>query len=181
MIREAIEHQIGMWTRMRHPALLDMFIRRNGHEGNPQKRPRGYRKRAYKACFKNSAEHVLFRDPSLTYVEGFAISSGIGMLIHHAWMEDTERNVIDLTWQNPEACHYYGVSFDAAALKRLTLEYRHYGLLDTGVGLNAALMFRMDPALEQIIEDMMNRRHAPDACQLFEGCIPIQEEVDATQ
>ena len=47
---------------------------------------------------------------------------------------------------------YFGVEFDTALLRRETLRNKYYGLLDTGIGLNANLMFKIDPELKTIVE-----------------------------
>jgi hypothetical protein len=156
-IKTYLEDWIKRYEFLGFGAMLHRFVLKHGHAGIPQKRPKGYRKRADKMCFRNSTEHVLFRDTSLTYVEGMAINNKLGMPIHHAWMEDAQRNVIDLTWRDPADCMYYGVPFDYGRLRELSLRFKVYGLLDLGWGVNADLMLEMDPGLAAEVEAVESR------------------------
>ena len=77
-----------------------------------QPRPTGVRKGADKACYRNAGRYVLDH-PEYRYVEGFAMSTELGMVVQHAWAADSIDRVIDRTWKHPEESLYFGVSFDA--------------------------------------------------------------------
>ena len=109
-------------------------------------RPSGIRRGPVGRCFENSARLAQNR-PDLTYCEGYAASSRIGIPIHHAWVIDSAGTVIDITWADPESCSYLGIPFAAADLSRHMLKTGVYGLLDTGRGLNLDLFHELDSDL----------------------------------
>lgn len=64
-------------------------------------------------CYELSARAA--RDnPQLTYVEGFAGD----MTVHHAWLIDRHRRVIDLTWPLGSGAEYIGIALETASLLR---------------------------------------------------------------
>lgn len=164
-LKALLEAQVKRWEHLGHPALLERFILRNGHTGKAQKRPKKWRKRPNKECFKNAAEFVIEnadyvkgKHPYI-YVEGYALKPRLGVLIHHAWAEDEHGNVIDLTWEDPETALYYGVSFSLDDLRDELLKNQVYGLLDLFAGgLNTELMFDTDPELRKIVQDVIDSR-----------------------
>lgn len=101
------------------------FVLNAGKLYTPAKRPKGLRKKAFRKCFEN-ALHLARANPGLIYVEGYAISI-IACL--HAWCVTPEGIVVDLTWQNPENCAYYGVPFDTDKATAQTVRQNYYGLL----------------------------------------------------
>lgn len=164
---EAIEGHIAdhvkRYAAFKHPAILERFVLRNGHVGVPAPRPKLVKKRKDKECFKNAMDFMM-EGPlkrrtagTYTYVEGLAMRLDFGMLIHHAWVEDEKHNVLDLTWREPETALYYGVPFTLQQLVDETSRTGVYGLLDTGM-YNVDLMFRIDPALKDIVETMIGER-----------------------
>jgi hypothetical protein len=95
-------------AKLRAEARRDLIER--GKFFEPIKRPKGYRKRADKACFTNAA--LLACDGRGTYVEGLACSSSSpGLAVHHAWITLDGVHAIETTWQEPGAS-YFGVAFD---------------------------------------------------------------------
>lgn len=156
-IRKVIEEQLSRSAYMGHPALLDRYILRKGHEGKPQRRPKGVRKQPDQACFGNSIRHCL-RRPGLFYVEGYALNNDIGILIHHAWVEDGDHNVIDLTWRDPHRCQYFGVPFEPDAAMEEMRKQGVYGLLMQYDMYNAEFMYAQDPGLQQEVEAIIEQR-----------------------
>lgn len=159
-IKDALTQQVERWTRLGHTPLLDTFILRNGHVGNGQARPRGTKKLRAKACFANASRFIVAHDnasglPFYNYVEGYAVNPDIGMFIHHAWVEDLDHNVIDQTWDDPEKCFYFGVTFTPKELIAELVKNQYYGLLDTGVGLNVDLMTARDPGIRDVLDKAM--------------------------
>ena len=87
--------------------------------------PRAVRKGAQKQCFRNTL-HLCLADPTLTYVEGYAI----GLIpLHHAWAADPEGRIIETTWRDA-GTDYFGIPFTTEYASRAALEVGHYGLLD---------------------------------------------------
>jgi len=70
------------------------------------------------------------RDPSLTYVEGFATTGLIPVL--HAWNVTSDGVVVDNTWRwdkyRPEG--YCGIRFPLETVNRIILRKETYGLLE---------------------------------------------------
>jgi hypothetical protein len=91
------------------------YLAEHGRYFTPAPRPKGIRRRAAQACFRNAATLVIDR-PDLTYCEGIARKvSSAAFWVHHAWCIDADGRVVDVTWQ-PEGVAYYGV---AEPLERL--------------------------------------------------------------
>ncbi|MDD2923193.1 MAG: hypothetical protein PHQ36_12980 [Anaerolineales bacterium] len=64
-----------------------------------------------------------------TYVEGFAIASIIPIPLHHAWVVDSNGNVIETTWETP-GVEYFGVALDYSFIHEVMFETKRYGVLD---------------------------------------------------
>ena len=157
-IKQEIEDQVARWERLGSPALLDRFILRNGHEGIAQSRPKGLRKLADKQCFRNAALNVRM---GYHYVEGYATAPfALGILVHHAWLEDDENRVIDLTWKDPSKAAYYGVRFDQDEMSEELLRTGFYGLLVQHDMFNDDFMFRQDPGLKDVYQRFVALRQA---------------------
>lgn len=111
--------------------------------------PDGVRRGVARECFRNATELFVDAPDRYVYCEGFGTTPRLRQLpIHHAWcLDKLTGRVVDPTWKDPEACEYFGVAFDAETVLRETLALEVYGLLDTGVGPNAALMRRLAPEL----------------------------------
>lgn len=155
-IKGEIEDQIARWDRLGNACLLDRFILRNGHEGIAQARPKGMRKLTDKQCFRNAAINVR---RGFHYVEGYATAPHmIGLLVHHAWLEDDQCRVIDLTWKDPSKAAYFGVRFDQDEMSEELLRTGYYGLLVQHDLFNDDFMFRQDPGLKAIFEGFWQRR-----------------------
>jgi hypothetical protein len=91
-------------------------------------RPKGYRLRAIKQCFANAGDLAL--QDFGTYVEGFAINSKTGALVHHGWLTLDGTNAVDVTWRTPaNECHYFGIPFSNKVLERFTLRTNTWGPL----------------------------------------------------
>ena len=86
-----------------------------------------------KACFYN-AQRAATDDADLRYVEGWVISPDCPIPLDHAWIEDTQGRVIELTMR-PVHTHggkatiepaigalYYGVAIPAALISRVWLK-----------------------------------------------------------
>ncbi|CAB4130412.1 hypothetical protein UFOVP119_36 [uncultured Caudovirales phage] len=95
-----------------------------------------------KDCYRNAA-HLAIANPGYTYCEGYAIRNSLPLPIQHAWVVDGIGRVIDSTWSEPERCQYLGVPFSRDELVRELTLNGVYGLLDTGRGMNIALVVRI--------------------------------------
>jgi hypothetical protein len=150
-----LDEQVFNWGRLGHPALIERFVLRNGTLYDGCARPKGVRRGQMKECFRNSANAV-FRNQGWAYCEGIAVSSSLMFPIHHAWCVKDDK-VIDLTWEDPADCVYFGVTFDVGELAEQIAINGVYGLFDTGRGLNSVLMFARDPELEAIVREVACR------------------------
>jgi len=81
-----------------------------------------------KECFKN-AFYLADYNPDLTYVEGYAIFSGIGLPVLHAWCVDKDGKVYDPTWKTL-GDEYFGVKFDIEFVRKTILARRRFGVID---------------------------------------------------
>lgn len=81
-------------------------------------------------CF-NNAWLLAQKNPTLTYVEGFAVPSDKDECHHHAWCVTRKGRVIDPSWRNPKGCTYVGIGFKTRYLKPLVKKYnRNTTMLD---------------------------------------------------
>jgi hypothetical protein len=153
-IVEMLDQQIAAWEMLGHPALLERFIRRNGKMFTPVKRIGT--KREPKACFGNAANFITRRGGA--YVEGYVFNTQTPWLFHHAWVTTTGNDAMDPTL-NSKKYEYYGVEFAENTVRRELVRNKVYGLLDPGLGLNARLMFEIDPELEAIVHAVSPKRY----------------------
>ena len=80
----------GMFERMNRPSIEAVVLKHGEEFKSPARpRPKGIRKRTNKLCFMNS--YHLAESRNMTYVEGFAISKGVPIPLHHAWVVDQTR------------------------------------------------------------------------------------------
>lgn len=165
-IKTIIEEQIKRFEYFGHPAIMERFVLRNGKEGIGKPRPPGISKRPDKECFKNSSYWAV-EVPGWTYTEGFAIRPSLGMLIHHAWLENKKGEVLDLTWKDPQDCLYYGVRFSTVELVENMVRTKVYGILMQYDIIDVDVIFKRDPELRAIVHDVIATRKA--------GKSPIQQ------
>jgi hypothetical protein len=156
-IKQDLTERVENWAMLGHPSLLERFVLRNGKAYTPGKRI-GH-KRTPKECYANAANFVLRRSTKkpATYVEGFVISNKLPIPILHAWVSMSGDDAMDLTL-DAENYQYFGVAFDTDTLRKEVIRNGVYGLLDTGLGLNWKLMFKVDPELDAICKAVI-----PDA------------------
>lgn len=123
---------------------LDRFVSRNGRFFTPA--PFTGERMAKKNCFQNAVMlGQINAGKGYRYCEGIAFSI-IPTL--HAWCADAEGRVVDPTWDEPENCEYFGLSFDPFDAFEIMKGTGVYGLFDTGRGLNIELMKELDPTFE---------------------------------
>ena len=145
-IAAAIVTQFENWGRIGHPALIERFVFKHGRDMRPYA-DHPYEMGTPKECFTNAGEMALW-DDDLTYVEGFAVRPKLGILIHHAWLMDQDGCAVDVTWENTEDCHYFGIPFDRQTLRSEIKRTGYWGLLDSGKGVNVDFFLRFDPGFE---------------------------------
>lgn len=157
-LRSALENQAGALSTF-GAGLMEFFVLRNGKAFTPVKH--NIKQGPKKECFSNATHLVLgtneTRGQTYRYCEGYAFRKGFGFLIHHAWAVDNDGNAIDITWDNPEECEYFGVTFSDEVLTRELLANGVYGLLDTGM-LNVRLMQEIDPEVTKYLEEQVDKR-----------------------
>jgi len=153
-IKENLEQSVAAWEFLGVPALLERFVLRNGKAFKPRKRIG--RKRKAKMCFMNAFDFVSGNEGT-QYVEGFTTTHGIS--IHHAWVTTTGDDAMDPTLDAAEH-EYFGVTFTREQMIESARATGYYSILDQGMGLNAELMFALDPELEQIVKAIKPRSRA---------------------
>ena len=89
-------------------------------------------------CFGNAFRTMirlwdLHNEPEWCYVEGFASTRLIDLLIPHAWLSNRNGDVLELTWiHKPGDITYYGIPFDFNYVMRATTKSGYYGVLTPG-------------------------------------------------
>jgi hypothetical protein len=146
-LRTILEQRVMQWERLGHHSLLERFILRNGKDYIPAKRIG--RKQKSKECFGNAARHAM--TDNATYVEGFTVIPEFEWPVHHAWVSIHGDDAVDPTL-DAKGREYIGVAFDRKMLASQLIKNGVYGLLDPGLGLNADLMFEIDPGLKDIVD-----------------------------
>jgi hypothetical protein len=149
-IPDMLRREVAQWAPLAHHALLQRYLLARGTECIAQALPKKYGRGQKRECFRNAIRLAKRNPNTLRYVEGYALGSALPILIHHAWVIDAEDRVIDVTWDEPETCHYFGRVFTVAEWKRETDRTGTMSMLD-GVGLNHVLMFEDVPGLEDEI------------------------------
>lgn len=96
--------------------------------------PAGFKKGPLGHCYENCTRAIMQLiangDSSYYYAEGFAVESTYRTPFEHAWLVNTDGEVIDLTWENTEGAVYYGVTFRHAFLLDVRKMARTYGILN---------------------------------------------------
>lgn len=135
---------------------MQRFVLRNGSERKGVKYA-GKRGKP-KMCFMNAANMAMSHS-SLTYQEGYIDMPGIdGFNIHHAWCIDGSGNVVDSTLSDPQNHTYFGVSIPLSELQSELVRLGHYGILDTPSGINHKWIFKHDPQLKAIVDQIIAKR-----------------------
>jgi hypothetical protein len=103
------------------------YVTAHGHPYATAPRPKGIRKRADRACFRNALRFVLDH-PDHLYVEGLAVPDGWDFPVHHAWVAAEGSAVaVELTWREPGA-DYRGVALTLVEVARIaSAEMRRMG------------------------------------------------------
>lgn len=151
MLREALEQQAAILRRIGQPALMERFVLRRGQHYTGRARPKGTRRGTPKECFRNATLLVLRSPTSVAYCEGYVFRPELPLPIHHAWGV-RDGHVIDTTLTDPQACEYIGVLMPLDVLRSELSRNGVYGLLDTGRGLNVAVVRQLDPELWSMVE-----------------------------
>jgi len=150
-IRQQLEQQAALYRRLGAGGFMETFVLRNGkrRRGDLYKGVRG----KPKDCFCTAATYVLQRNVG-RYVEGYAVRPGLGLLIHHAWVE-VGGVVIDPTWDRPEEAEYLGVSFTPKELRRELFLNKYYGVFcPDGIRFNTRMMLERDPKLVELFPSL---------------------------
>lgn len=117
---------------LQHPLILNRppswrrskyeFVLEYGFWYEPAPRPKGMKLGTKGRCFVN-AFRLAQDNPSLVYCEGFCLSAGGSLLIHHGWATDGTGRVIDNTLRKAAAA-YAGVPFGTEFLNANLLKNR---------------------------------------------------------
>ncbi|WP_414755915.1 hypothetical protein [Anabaena sp. CCY 9910] len=84
-----------------------------------------------KSCFENCLK-ALINFSRLNYCEGFAIGDDISIAVSHAWLVNSNGEVIDPTWigKNFKGSTYFGVVFNNDFVIEIAQKIKCYGILD---------------------------------------------------
>lgn len=130
-----IKHSLLAWSMLTQlegitkPNLWD-FILKHGKDYDPGPDTFKGPRMEQGMCYMNCMHRVLESD-NLTYVEGYVTVYGIP--IQHAWLVDTEGNLIDPTLANDAQSRvgeYFGVPFSQKYVLVSAKKNGYYGLLD---------------------------------------------------
>ncbi len=102
--RDALVKRPAFMKRSQYRFVIDY-----GHWFKPTPLPIAIDHGDEQQCFMNALDALEY-DNSLIYVEGFALSSGSSLPIHHAWITDGSGRALDNTWVDPGVA-YAGVPF----------------------------------------------------------------------
>jgi len=109
VMRRSCETEPALRGKERLYVCVEDFLLQNGRAFNGvEPLPQGMRRGKDHECYKN-AFLLMGMHPSLTYVEGVAVSTERSVPTHHAWCVDEQGRVIDPTWPNGRS--YFGVPF----------------------------------------------------------------------
>jgi hypothetical protein len=90
--------------------------------------PDGHELGPMRQCYNNAFHAVvesLGTADQLSYCEGFALPSSLGIAVEHAWAVDGAGRVIDPTWDDAPRCGYVGVPLTLAHMvNRDRLDFR---------------------------------------------------------
>lgn len=116
---------------------FEAFVAHYGEPMTAAPLPAGIEPMEKRSCFTNAFELAAdLRDDDdelseIEYVEGYARSALTGMLIKHGWLYDRDNDaVIDPTWDTPEDCQYFGISWNTRYLAELLADEPTLPLLD---------------------------------------------------
>jgi hypothetical protein len=107
------------------------LLLRHGSFWSPQALPAGVRRGLPRECFKNATELALLR-PHLRYCEGIAMPARLNLPVEHAWCVDAHGGVVDITWENPESCVYFGLPFAREFVWGTAMKTGECGILRRG-------------------------------------------------
>lgn len=123
MSQDSLKEYLEMMAKM-SPRGIEKFVLDFGQYWVGKKRPPHIKKGRDKECFKNALDLSLIH-PGYQYVEG--IASNI-IPTHHAWCIDSDGDIVDPTWANPEDCFYAGVAIPRDIALTEIIRNKTYGL-----------------------------------------------------
>ena len=151
MITTLLDNEIAAYNAFGHPALMQRFIKSKGSvQPVLAHLPKSIKRGLPRNCFQNAYNLAMM---GFRYVEGYGVTPAIPLLIHHAWVLDEQGYVIDNTWENSPSCMYVGVELPLDTLLAETFKSGCYGVLDTGMGINATFILQQAPELVDILEN----------------------------
>lgn len=145
MIEELIKFESEAFEKLGCPQILHLFVRRHGKVMPGSVLPSNILPGKKKQCFMNALNLAV--EEGFTYCEGFGVTPGCPILIHHAWCVDKSGRVVDNTWSDPEHSEYFGVSLEIDGVIETVGNKKTYGVLGFERDCRE-FMFKMDPALE---------------------------------
>lgn len=130
------EHVAAMGELMAHSGWRDAtyaLLRDHGVERRWSPLPEGFEYLEPGMCFRHAAEGAMYE--ALHYVEGVAVTDGLPFVFEHAWMEDDDGRVIDVTWvhdaeHDRSTTRYLGVRVPDELLRETLIRREVYGVLN---------------------------------------------------
>jgi hypothetical protein len=157
-LRADLRAESDNWARLGHPGprLMLETVLHAGVDCVAQKLPARYKRGWPKMCFANAAKLARRSRGKLTYVEGYAIHSDLGLHMHHAWTIDSEGRVVDPTWADPETGVYVGVPIPIDTYNDLVRRGKSASAFDTDRGLRIEFLLTLHPALAEILPKQLS-------------------------
>ena len=117
---------------------VERFVLSHGRDQEGREVPSGWRRRRRRSlgwCYVAAQEWML-HDDGVTYTEGFASYHGGWPLVPHAWLTDSDGQVVDLAWAEPGSA-YLGVEIPTRLVCEIIAEiHLHTSILDVLVRRN---------------------------------------------
>lgn len=95
----------------------------------PEKKPDWLQISEPRNCFNNATACAVTR-PDIHYAEGYALAPDLPIPVQHAWLVDSEGQVLDPTWPDTQDHVYFGIAFRRQfVIEMLTSNADQAGLL----------------------------------------------------
>lgn len=114
--RTAVIRQIRSDLNWKYAGIEDLILG-YGLEMSAIPLPANIRPGRQKTCY-HTCQQLSFSRKGLTYVEGYALCSEVSFAVEHAWLINTNGEVIDPTW-NPPGLAYLGIPLKTKWLKSI--------------------------------------------------------------
>lgn len=126
-IRDTLEQFAAGWKALgqKHPMFEDFVLEYGKTYHNVEVGMRG----AKKECFAN-AGRACMTDPTLTYIEGYAMHKEFGLPMLHAWIERRDDGAaFEVTYDDPDNFEYFGIRYQTEFVLKQMVKHEVWGVL----------------------------------------------------